>query len=200
MGGDQKIEYTPEKILEKAALFAKSVEGNLAVPFSILASPYTTVTNLPPTPNKFDRLLAKDVISECGRLRLNYLDWINDIDYVLSHPQQFAWGGKANKKASALNRKADDLRRAITALARRASRCADDVNECAMPLDEETVHIPPGMIPQRRRRKKKKKKTVKSKGLKVGMMGGLTLGGTVPKAVLINRKTNVVAAKLLKFS
>jgi hypothetical protein len=193
MGGDQKIEYTPEKILEKAALFAKSVKGNLAIPFSILASPYTTVTNLPPTPNKFDRLLAKDVITECGRLRLNYLDWINDIDYVLSHPQQFDWGGQKNKKAKALNKKADDLRRAITALARRASRCADDVNECAMPSGEETVHVPPDIIPNRR--KKTNKPSVKPKP-NVGAMGGLTLGGRVPKAVPIKRKTNVVAASL----
>jgi hypothetical protein len=153
MGGKVEIEYTPDRILERAAEFAESVKGNLAVPFSVNASDYRIVSNLPAVPNKFDRQLQKDVINACGRLRLRYLDQINDIEYVLNKSHQFDWKGRETAWAKDLDTKADALRNALSLIARRASECADNAVTCALPTGEETVVVPDDLLPDRRARK-----------------------------------------------
>lgn len=204
LGGDQHINFTPEKILEHASQFADSVRGNLAVPFSVVGSPYETVTNLPPQPNKFDRRLQKDVIAACGKLRLRYLDVINDIDYVLSKPHQFDWEGKERAKTKELDRKADALRNAITDLARRASVCADNQGQCEMPTGTETVQIPPDLLPMRkkqRRRKKRGKGKGKRTNPRIMVLSGKALTGLANGAPRARRgRMNAMAANAERLS
>ncbi len=112
-GSNTNVGITSDQILDRATQFPPSVAGKDAAPFLIMTKEYKTVSNLPAQPNKFDLLLAKDVVKECGRLRLRYLDWLNDIEYILGHPQQFAWTNES-KETKRLDTKADELREAIT--------------------------------------------------------------------------------------
>jgi len=154
-GGDKSIEYTPDKIMEQATHFADSVSGNLAVPFTILASPYETAVNLPQQPNKFDLRHQKDVIRDCGRLRLKYLDWLSDIEYVLSHPKQFDWKGQEKAKAREIDKKADAIRKALNLVASMASTCSENAMQCEFLGGKATVIDPADLLPPRKRKKAK---------------------------------------------
>jgi hypothetical protein len=105
-GSNTNVGITADQILDRATQFPPSVAGKDAAPFLIMTKEYKTVSNLPAQPNRFDLLLAKDVVKECGRLRLRYLDWLNDIEYILGHPQQFAWTNES-KQAKRLDTKAE---------------------------------------------------------------------------------------------
>ena len=153
-GSDSSVEVTADKIMERAQEFAPSVAGNKAAPFTIGVMDYTTLSGLPPLPNKHDLLLAKDVVRECGRLRLRYLDWINDLEYVLAHPSQFDWSNE-KQQTLRLGAKLDELREAITMLSRQASKCANNLSECEMPTGKATVILDPDAIPDRRARAKR---------------------------------------------
>ncbi|MEZ5866472.1 MAG: hypothetical protein R3D25_21275 [Geminicoccaceae bacterium] len=143
---------TPEKMIMTGFNFPKSVAGNHAVPFSIMCKDYQTCSNLPPVPNHFDLMLQKDVTNECGRLRLDYLDWIHDIDFILNHPDQFVWSNE-REQSRKLGAKADELRQAITLLAKQAAHCADNASHCEMPSGDATVILDLEDIPERRRHK-----------------------------------------------
>jgi len=158
-GSDSDVEITPETMIEKATSFPETVAGDQAAAFSVMVKSYETLSNVPPRPNRHDLRLAKDVVRECGRLRLRYLDWLNDIDYVLSHPHQFAWTNE-RRQVKRLESEGDQLREAITGLARQASICADNVSECAMPTGPLTVTLDPAAIPDRKPRRKKRKKKI----------------------------------------
>ena len=150
-GSNTNVGITSDQILDRATQFPPSVAGKDAAPFLIMTKEYKTVSNLPAQPNKFDLLLAKDVVKECGRLRLRYLDWLNDIEYILGHPQQFAWTNES-KQTKRLDTKADELREAITGLAKQASKCANNLTQCEMPTDNLTVVLDADDVPDRKRR------------------------------------------------
>ena len=204
LGGDQDINFEPDKILDHASVFADSVNGNLAKPFSIVGSPYETVTNLPAQPNKFDRRLQKDVIAECGKLRLRYLDMINDIDYVLAKPHQFDWKGQERAKAKELDNKADALREAITDLTRRASACADNQGACEMPTGDDTVRLPPDLLPTRKRKRrgnKRRKGKGRRKNPKLAILSGKALTGAADgRARAMNVQINPMVANAVLLS
>ncbi len=151
-GADSSVEVEADEMVQKATEFPTTVAGDRASPFSVLVKEYETVSNLPPQPNKHDLLLAKDVVRECGRLRLRYIDWINDLEYILARPGQFDWDNE-RKQSRQLGAKLDELREAITGLARRASTCANNLAHCEMPTGEDTVILEPEDIPERKRRK-----------------------------------------------
>lgn len=156
-GSDSDVEITADTMIEKATNFPETVEGNDAAAFNVMVKSYETLSNVPARPNRHDLRLAKDVVRECGRLRLRYLDWLNDIDYVLMHPHQFAWTNE-RKQVQRLEKEGDQLRDAITGLARQASICADNVSQCEMPTGPLTVTLDPSAIPDRKPRKPKRKK------------------------------------------
>lgn len=150
-GKDSSIEIDADNMIARATEFPGSVRGKHSAPFKVLLKDYKTVSNLPPMPNEHDYRLAKDVVRECGRLRLRYLDWINDIDYVVSHPKQFVWKNE-KKQAKDLDKMADKLREGVTGLARYASDAVDNPANAEMPTGKTTVDYDPSVLPDRKPR------------------------------------------------
>lgn len=147
-----------DDLFDKALHFPKTVIGRHSVPFVSMCMPYETVSNLPPTPNKVDLQHAMDTMDACASLRQDYIDGINDINYVLGNSEQFEW---KNRKAQMrkLEGLADELSEAINRLARNASRCANNVQECELPGGDVTVDFSiDAELPDRKRGKKKRKK------------------------------------------
>lgn len=162
-GSDPSIPANPEEFFRKALGFAPTVAGDKAVPYSALLLGYETL-DLPSGPSPIDITMAREVMASIGRQRSMLFGLINDIDYILLNPGQFAFEhGARDAQLRQLQQQRKTLRRFIDTFTAAASSCARDVTQCAIPeypaeIEEAIIlpvrhdgkHIPP-VVPGGRR-------------------------------------------------
>lgn len=137
-GGDTTQAETASAIAKKALEFGPDVAGDRGVPYAVTLMDYRSL-DMPAEPNWVDLQNAKDVIRATLRLRASVLTVLNDIDYILTHRNQFE-----PHDTEQLNATRNRLAAAFNGLTDAASRCADDVSQCRLPeaLDLTSVELP----------------------------------------------------------
>ncbi len=86
-GASARQFLTVDEMLAAATNFAATVAGN-PVSYRVELQDYQSL-NLPPPPNAADLQNAKDVLADCGARREAWLQYRNDIAFILANPTQF---------------------------------------------------------------------------------------------------------------
>lgn len=121
-GDGAKQFLTADEMLNAASNFAKTVFDH-PVHFRVELQDYQSL-DLPPPPNAADIQNAKDVIADCATLRATWLQFRNDIAFILANPAQFE---PPQTDLSALDDKGAD---ALNLINRAASRCLNNLKDC----------------------------------------------------------------------
>lgn len=143
-GAKQKV--TPGELLDKALNFANDAFTH-PVPYRAELQDYVSL-NPPNPPNVIDIQNAKDVLQQLATNRNILLQFINDITFILSNPDQF----DTPKAGVDLNALANQARATINEIKQAASSCMGDVRTCkliAMSLPDRS------MLPSRKQGAKK---------------------------------------------
>lgn len=133
-GAKQKV--TPGELLDKALNFANDVFMH-PVPYRAELQDYVSL-NPPNPPNVIDIQNAKDVLQQYATNRNMLLQFINDVTFILSNPDQF----DAPAAGVDLNALANQARATINEIKQAASSCMGDVRTCkliAMSLPDRRV-------------------------------------------------------------
>ena len=95
--------------------------------------------NLPAGPSLIDIASQKDTLQSLASLRLEYLDLISSIEYLLDNPEQFD-----SFVSSTFNDKANLFRDAVNRITDRARDCVRDYNLCKLLTDlpDSTIILP----------------------------------------------------------
>lgn len=123
-GAKQKV--TPGELLDKALNFANDALAH-PVPYRAELQDYVSL-NPPKPPNVIDIQNAKDVLQQLATNRNILLQFINDVTFILSNPDQF----DTPKAGVDLNTLANQAREMINQITQAASSCMDDVHACKL--------------------------------------------------------------------
>lgn len=127
-------------MIGQARDFPRLVAGGDAYAYSASFQNYE-VLDLPPTANPIDVKQQAYVVERMAAEHMRYQNMLNNIEYVLDHPEQFEQFDRA-----ALNAKADELRGALNKIVESASKCFDNYKMCQLP----TALPDLGVLPQRK--------------------------------------------------
>ena len=115
-----------DTMINFATNWPKTVEQH-AVPYEAQLDPYS-VLPLPAQPNFIDLQHQKDVLIECSILRDQDLQALNNVDYILAHPEQFV-----NVENFNLSQLRDELSADLNTIAAAASTAVDHPKEAKIP-------------------------------------------------------------------
>jgi hypothetical protein len=115
-----------EQLETIASTWASTVEAK-AVAYGALLDSYT-ILDLPNPPNYIDLENQKEVLARCSVLRNQDWQLLNDIDYVLGHPDEFA-----AFDAAVLKQAQDNLASDLNVITKAASYALDHPKEAAEP-------------------------------------------------------------------
>jgi hypothetical protein len=149
-GGDSSPVMSVDDVIARAQALPKAVEGNKGVPFAVSLAEYRTLP-IPDAPNWIDLQNAQDVIQDSLVKRNLLMKRLNDIDYILLHPQQFY-----QPDISALNGARKVLNDQVNTLTKAASLCIDKPNSCSFQNFE--IPVAASKLPLRLPIKQDKKK------------------------------------------
>ena len=130
-GEDTSQDQTIEQILNKARMFAPSVAGEFAVPYTVLPMSYRTL-NLPDDSQQFvDIENQREVIRKNWQVRNQLLVLRNNIEYILF---SLANSRDEFEKADSeqLTEWYDKLSERIEAITRSTSKCARNPEDCRL--------------------------------------------------------------------
>jgi hypothetical protein len=139
-GQDTRQPTTAADMVAKAVAFAAQVAGSEGVPYEVLLLDYRTL-DLPAVPNWVDLQNAKEVLQDLWILRNQLRSNLNNIDYILTHQDQFE-----NPNVAALNTSASGFKTAIRDVTRAASQCIDKPLEAQFP----NIAVPQVTLPARK--------------------------------------------------
>ena len=143
-GAKQKV--TPGELLDKALNFANDVFAH-PTPYRAELQDYVAL-DPPKPPNVIDIQNAKDVLQQFATNRNILLQFINDVTFILSNPDQF----DTPKASVDLNALANQAREMINEIKQAASSCMDDVRACKLI----TINLPDrSVLPSRKQGAKK---------------------------------------------
>jgi hypothetical protein len=100
---------------------------NKAVPYSAVLDSYS-ILPVPAEPNFIDLQHQRDVLIQCSLLRDQDLQVLNNIDYIVSHPDQFI-----DPEKFPLSQLRNDLDADLNTIAAAASNALDHPKEAALP-------------------------------------------------------------------
>lgn len=146
LGEGTKQQVTPGALLDKALNFANEIRDH-PTPYRAELQDYISL-NPPKPPNTIDIQNAKDVLQQLATDRNILLQFINDVTFILSNPDQFA----AHAPGIDLNALANQARETENAIKQAASTCMDDVRACKLI----PINLPDrSVLPQRKQGVKK---------------------------------------------
>jgi hypothetical protein len=127
---------TLPQLLDSAQKFYDSVEAN-PVPYTALLDPYT-ILPLPAQPNYIDLQHQKDVLEQCAAARDIDIQALNNVNYILANPSQFA-----NPDSVALTDLRRKLQSDLDSIAAAASQALDSPKTAAFPtLQTSEINLP----------------------------------------------------------
>ncbi len=141
-GSDPNVAVTPETLVQKAVGFPSTVSGANVFPYIATFQTYDALT-LPASANLIDIQNQRDVLDRLGTYRNRYLSVIDSVDYVLSHPEQYAAFDSA-----ALTTRRNQLSVAYNQIISAASKCLSNYTQCALPatLSDPVVQLPEWLV------------------------------------------------------
>ncbi len=139
-GTQESIPIELKDMIDQAKDFPKLVAGANAYAYSASFQSYE-VLDLPPTANPIDIKAQAYVVERMAAEHMRYQNMLNNIEYVLDHPEQFEQLDRA-----ALSTKANELRGALNRIIESASKCFDNYQLCQLPTDLPDL----GVLPQRK--------------------------------------------------
>lgn len=134
-GGDQEASTDIAACINQALGFSKTVTPQTGVPVSVFLQDYRSL-DLPKPPNFIEVENAREVLETIMSTRRDALTRLNNINFILTHPEQFINPGN-------LNLSAQKLATAIKVLTDAASQCVDNPKGASIP----TVEIPTDPLP-----------------------------------------------------
>jgi hypothetical protein len=141
IGGPDRIDTSVAQILDTVQSFPATVRQSGSA-CKVLLQDYKAL-DLPTPPNFVDLLNRKEVLQEVLDLRTPLTQRLNEVDFILTNPDQF----ESPAEGVDLNQLRNQLATAIRALTDRASQCINDITKCQHPND---IFIPPlAGIPER---------------------------------------------------
>ncbi|MFG2669042.1 hypothetical protein ACGFY6_32985 [Streptomyces sp. NPDC048387] len=140
--GGQKLELPTQidTMTRRAVNFPGELAGH-AVPYLALLNDYG-VLPLPQPPNFIDLQHQKDVLIECARLRNLHQQWMNDLDYIGGHLDQFV-----DPDPARLSQLRNDISRDLNLIAAAASHAINKPKEAQLPTG---LHVAVPQFPARR--------------------------------------------------
>jgi hypothetical protein len=141
-GGDpsQKLPVSVDTMTTRAIGFPGELKDR-GVPYAALLDSYS-ILPLPNPPNYIDLQHQKDVLIQCSMLRDQDLQALNNINYILSHPDQFI-----DPEKFPLSQIRNDLNADLDTIAAVASNALNHPKEAALPQLKLTGPIE---LPQRK--------------------------------------------------
>jgi hypothetical protein len=126
-----------DSLVAAAKDWPNTVDAN-AVPYAALLDSYS-ILPLPNPPNYIDLAQQKDVLALCAQQRNQHWVWINDITYILAHPEQFV-----TPDLELLGKTQVDLEADLTTIADAASNALNNPKSAAAPtaLKVTAVQLP----------------------------------------------------------
>jgi N-acetylneuraminic acid mutarotase len=115
-----------DTMISFATQWPDTVKSN-AVPYSAILDTYS-ILPLPAEPNFIDMQHQRDVLVQCSILRDQDLQVLNNINYILSNPDQFV-----NPETFPLGQTRDDLNADLNTIAVAASNALDHPKAAALP-------------------------------------------------------------------
>jgi hypothetical protein len=138
-GTQESIPIELQDMINQAKDFPKLVAGEDAYAYSASFQSYE-VLDLPPVANPIDVKTQAYVVERMAAEHVRYQNMLNNIEYVLAHPEQFEQFDRPT-----LNAKANELRGALNRIVESASQCFDNYKMCQLPTDLPDL----GVLPQR---------------------------------------------------
>lgn len=137
-GTPNSLPITAAELIEYARTFPQLVRGDGSKKYVATFLDYDTL-DLPAGPNPIDVQNQKDIIDRLAIQRLQYLDVISSIEYVLGNPLQFELFD-----SQSLNAKVNELRDAVNRIVQASSRCMNDFRQCELLTDlpDPAVRLP----------------------------------------------------------
>ena len=137
-GGGARPTSSAAELIDRVLRFGDAVPGRAVAPYSILLGDYGQLSPLAAHP--VDLAPARRALSRAVRIRDEILTQLEDIDYYLSHAEQFQPISEAARTAieeahRTLARQLDDVTRA-------ASRCASTARGCVSTVDYPGYGLP----------------------------------------------------------
>ncbi len=133
-----------DKVIERARTFPTIVKNN-PFPYRVLLQDYLAL-DLPKPPDFLQLQNAKEVLQEITSLRTPLFTIVNNIDFILSHPDQFE-----NPAPNVnLNGVRDTVASAIQKLTDAGSQCIQDINKCAVPTGLNLTDLTNLTLPKRK--------------------------------------------------
>jgi N-acetylneuraminic acid mutarotase len=124
-----KAQDFPKQVLSAPAAYRVELQDYLAF-------------DLPEPPNQVDLQNAKDVLEQCEAKRVTLLGILNDINFILSHPDEFE-----SFDDSALGALSDTAASSLNTIKHSASQCLNDIKACRF----DPIGVPDvGTLPKRK--------------------------------------------------
>ncbi|MEU0254153.1 hypothetical protein ABZ299_16955 [Streptomyces sp. NPDC006184] len=126
-GQNRQLPTTVTAMTDRAINFPNELAGN-AVPYLALLDDYG-VLPLPQPPNFIDLQQQKDVLAECARLRNLHQQWLNELDYIGGHADEFV-----NPDNAQLDQLRTDINSDLNVIAAAASQAINEPKSAQLPV------------------------------------------------------------------
>ena len=139
-GTGEIINITPEKMVQQATEFPKTVESDKARPILATIQSYDTL-KLPDGITPLDKSTQQEVILELAGLNNYAQKQLANINYILFHTNEFK-----NTDIQSLNQAANLTRKFLNTVRNTARNCYSNINACNLPT---SLELPTITFPER---------------------------------------------------